>query len=47
MVLGIGPSPIDAPSGPEAVLGTHHYREKEQKVVSDVEEGPIHVTFCA
>lgn len=47
MVLGIGPSPVDAPSGPEAMLGTHHDREEEQEAVSDATQGPVHLTLRA
>ena len=47
MVLGIGPPPVDAPSGPETMLGTHHDGEKEQEALSDATKGSVHVAVCA
>ena len=47
MVLGIGPAPVDAPSGPEAMLGAPHDREEKQEAVSDATQGPVYIAICA
>ena len=39
MVLGIGPAPVDAAPGRQAVLGPHHDGEKEQETVSEAAQG--------
>ena len=47
MVLGIGPAPVDAAAGRQAVLGPHHDGEEEQEAVSDAAEGVVHFTLRA
>ena len=47
MVLGIGPAPVDAAPGRQAMLGADHDGEEEQETVSDAAQGIVHFALRA